>query len=383
VTAIAAGQTHALALLSGKTVVSWGDDREGELGNGAQEPMSVHPTPVSGLSGVAQIAAGEEDSAAVLESGELMTWGMNTLGSLGIGADGAAVDSPVQVTALGMVAGVSAGGGHMLAFGEAQPGITHITPSSGPAAGGTELTITGSNLAGASAVRFGASTATSFTPVSATTVTAVAPAGSGTVDVTVVTPGGSTPSTPADRFTYLTQPSIAKLSAKGGPATGGTEVTITGSGFAAPAEVHFGEATATSITVNSPTSITATSPVNVSGTLDITVTTGGGTSATSSKTHFKSAPAVESISPSNGPLAGGNAVEVTGAGFAPGAGTTKLKFGKGSAKSVQCASTTSCTAIVPIGKATGTVDVVATANSAKGAAAPGDHYTYEIGRAHV
>jgi hypothetical protein len=375
VTAIAAGQKHALALLGDGTVVAWGDDREGELGNGAQEPMSVHPTPVSGLSGVTQIAAGEQDSAAILEAGTLMTWGANNLGSLGTGAAGAAADIPVPVTALGMVAGVSAGGGHMLAFGEQQPAVTGISPSSGAAAGGTKVTITGTNLTGASAVRFGSKAATSFEAVSSTTVKALAPAGTGTVDVTVVTPGGTTATTPGDRFAYLVTPTVTKLSVKGGPATGGTSVTITGTGFAAPAEVRFGEAAAATVTVNSPTSIEAVAPANVSGTVIVTVTTGGGTS-TSVKARFKYAPVVESVSPANGPLAGGNTVTVTGAGFAVGTGTTKLKFGR-SSKSVQCTTTTSCTAVVPLGKALGTFDVIAQANKAKSTANEGDRYTYE------
>jgi alpha-tubulin suppressor-like RCC1 family protein len=377
VTAIAAGQTHALALLGDKTVVGWGDDHEGQLGNGALEPMSVHPTPVSGLTNVAEITAGEQDSAAILESGTLMTWGMNNAGSLGIGTRGEAIDTPVQVTALGMVAGVSAGGSQMLAFGEAQPSVTAVSPASGPTSGGTEVTITGTNLGSASAVHFGASAASSFKAVSTSTVTAVAPAGTGTVDVTVATAAGTTAASSADHFTYVARPAISKLSAKGGPATGGTTVTITGTSFVAPAEVHFGEVAASSVTVNSPTSITAVSPPNVSGTLSVTVSTIGGASPASTKARFKYAPAVESVSPANGPLAGGTTVTITGAGFAVGAGVTKFKFGKGSSKSVQCASTTSCTVLVPAAATTGTVDVVATANKAKGATSESDRYTYE------
>ncbi|MCW3033705.1 MAG: hypothetical protein JWM60_2050, partial [Solirubrobacterales bacterium] len=361
VTAIAAGQTHALALLSDKTVVGWGDDHEGQLGNGVTEPMSVHPVAASGLANVAAITAGEQDSAAILESGTLMTWGMNNAGSLGIGTRSEAVDTPAQVTALGMVAGVAAGGAQMIAFGEAQPGVTAVSPSSGPTSGGTEVTITGTNLGSASAVHFGAGAATSVKALSSSTVTAVAPAGTGTVDVTVLTAAGTTPANPGDRFTYVARPAVSKLSTKGGPASGGTAVTITGTSFVAPAEVHFGEVAATSVTVNSPTSITAIAPQNVSGTLSVTVTTIGGTSPAGTKARFKYAPVVESVSPANGPLAGANTVTITGAGFAVGAGATKFKFGKASSKSVQCASTTSCTALVPAAGAAGTVDVVATA----------------------
>jgi alpha-tubulin suppressor-like RCC1 family protein len=375
VTAIAAGQTHALALLSDKTVVGWGDDHEGQLGNGVKEAMSVHPVPVSGLTNVAAIAAGEQDSAAIVASGSLMTWGADNVGSLGTGVRGEALPTPVQVTALGMVAGVSAGGAQMLAFGESQPSVTALSPSSGAASGGTEVTITGTNLGSASAVHFGAGAASSFTVLSPSTVTAIAPAGTGTVDVTVTTAAGTTPASPSSRFTYLARPTISKLSAKGGPATGGTAVTITGTGFVAPAEVRFGEAAASSVTVNSPTSITVLSPANTSGTLEVSVTTGGGTSATSTKTRFKYAPVVEAVTPPNGPLAGANTVTITGAGFAVGA--TQFKFASANSKSVQCASSTSCTVLVPAGKVAGVVHVIATASKVKSSAGEGDRYTYE------
>ena len=378
VTAIAAGSSHALALLEDHTVVAWGDDREGELGIGLQEPAIPHPAPVNGLTGVTQIAAGEQDSAAILESGELFDWGMNNLASLGLGSRSEAIDTPAHVTTLGMVAGVSSGNSQMIAFGEEQPSVASVSPSTGPLAGGTEVTITGTNLGQASAVNFGAAAATAVHVVSSTTVTAIAPAhAEGTVDVSVVTPTGATPATPVDRFTYQARPQVTKLSLKGGPATGGTIVTVTGAGFAGPVTVSFGGVPATSVTVDSPTSLTATSPANVGGTLDVTVTTSGGTSANNSKDRFKYTPVVESVSPANGPLAGGNTVTVTGAGFAVGTGLTKIRFGKGTSKSVLCESSSTCTVLVPAAKALGTVDVLAQANKAKSTAVEGDRYTYE------
>ena len=70
----------------------------------------------------------------------------------------------------------------------AAPTVTSISPSAGPLAGGTSVTITGTNLNGATAVNFGGVAGTGVVVNSATSVTAVAPAGAaGTVDVTVVT----------------------------------------------------------------------------------------------------------------------------------------------------------------------------------------------------
>ncbi len=377
VKAIAAGTTHALALLSGGTVEDWGDEREGALGNGSTEGTQVHPTAVPGLSGVAQIAAGELDSAALLESGSLETWGSNSQGDLGLGTHGAPVASPTLVSTLGQVAGITVGGAEMIAFGGALPTVSSISPSSGKAAGGTEVTITGTGLGNATAVHFGAAAATSFHVESPTTVVAVAPAGTGTVDVTVATSSGTTGKVPADRFTYLALPTVTKLSAKEGPASGGTPVTLTGTNFLPGAEVSFGGAAATSVVVNSATSITAVTTVSSAGSKFVTVTTGGGTSATSSKAKFKFTPVIEAVEPAEGPLAGGNTVTVQGAGFAPGTNTTKIKFGKSVSHSVTCSSGSTCSAVVPAAKAPGTVELEVTAEKANSAASPGDRYTYE------
>ena len=85
------------------------------------------------------------------------------------------------------------------------PTVTTVSPSSGPGAGGTTVTITGTNFDGTTAVSFGSTPAASFNVVSDTTITAVAPAGAGTVDVTVRNPGQSS-ATSADRFTYTSTP---------------------------------------------------------------------------------------------------------------------------------------------------------------------------------
>ena len=80
--------------------------------------------------------------------------------------------------------------------------VTAVSPSTGSAAGGTVVTITGSGFTGATGVDFGTVPATSFTVVSNTVITADSPPGSGTVDVTVVTPAGNSPTSPADHFTF-------------------------------------------------------------------------------------------------------------------------------------------------------------------------------------
>jgi adhesin/invasin len=83
------------------------------------------------------------------------------------------------------------------------PAVTAVSPNNGVRAGGTKVTITGTNLSGVTAVMFGSTPASSFTVNKKGVLTAVAPAGAGVVDIVVATAGGRTAVVPADQFTYL------------------------------------------------------------------------------------------------------------------------------------------------------------------------------------
>ena len=117
VVAIAAGSFHSLAVLSNGTVVAWGDNAYGELGNGGHN--SSTPVAVSGLSGVTQVAGGEYHSLALRSNGTVMAWGMNVYGQLGNGT----IDTistphptPTPVSGLAGVTQVAAGQYHSLAL---------------------------------------------------------------------------------------------------------------------------------------------------------------------------------------------------------------------------------------------------------------------------
>ncbi len=168
------------------------------------------------------------------------------------------------------------------------PIVNSVSPSGGPIAGGTSVTITGTNLTGASAVKFGTVAATSFTPVSATSVTATAPAEvAGTVDVTVTTPAGTSATSAADDYTYYGIPTVTGVAPNTGPSTGGTSVTVTGTNLAGETAVKFGSNAGSGVAVNGGgTSLTVNSPSGAVATVDVTVTTPGGTSATSSADQF-------------------------------------------------------------------------------------------------
>ncbi len=257
------------------------------------------------------------------------------------------------------------------------PRVTHIEPGEGPATGGTTVTLEGADLSGASVVQFGGSNA-GFTVESANRISAVAPPGHGTVDVTVTTGYGTSATSPADRFSYVAAPTISKISPNKGEAAGGQPVTITGTNFTGASVVRFGSVTATGASVKSQTEIVVPAPAHTSEAVDVTVTTSGGTSATSKKDMFKyGKPTVTGVSPAAGALGGGTAVTITGSGFALGSSTVFL-FGKAQAVGVACSSPGSCTATSPPGAKAGVVNVIAEVGKAKSKKSPpGDEFNYE------
>ncbi len=378
VTAIAAGSDHAMALLGDGEVETWGGNGAGQLGNGSEGGTSNVPSVAPGLSGVTAIAAGAHHSLALLSGGSVLAWGYNPDGQLGNGGN---INSPVPVAVkgIGEVAGIAGGGSHSLSFGPPPPSVSGVSPSSGPQPGGTSVTITGANFGEASAVRFGATPASSFTVGSATSITAVAPAGTGVVDVSVTTPVSTSSPSSADKFTYLPPPTVTKVKVNKGPASGGTSVTITGTALSGATAVSFGANAASQFTVSSATSITAVSPPGSSGPVDVSVTTASGTSSISSHDVFKyEAPTIGGVSPANGAAAGGTSIAVTGSGFAIGAGATVFEFGKAQATGVECSSTSSCTLVTPAAKKPGVLDIVAAVGKSKSKKSPPvDQYTYE------
>ena len=232
------------------------------------------------------------------------------------------------------------------------PAVSGVSPNSGPAAGGTLVTVSGSGLTGAGAITFGGVPGSSITVNSDSSLTALAPPGTGTVDVQVTTPSGTSPVSSSDKFTYLAPvPTVSSVSPNSGSVSGGTTVVITGNGFTGATSVNFGSNPGVINSVTN-TSITATSPAGVTGAVDVTVTTPGGTSATSSLDKFTYGPYISNIAPATGPQAGGTTVTITGTGLS---GASSVAFGANSA--IPTSSTaTSLTVVTPAG-AVGPVSV--------------------------
>jgi Bacterial Ig-like domain (group 3)/Autotransporter beta-domain/IPT/TIG domain len=112
-----------------------------------------------------------------------------------------------------------------IAVAQAAPAVTSVVPNTGPTGGGTNVTITGINFTGVTAVKFGTTAASSFTVNSATSITATSPAGTGTVDLTVTTPGGTSATGSPDQFSYKAA-TTTTLSSSLNPSSFGQPVTF-------------------------------------------------------------------------------------------------------------------------------------------------------------
>ncbi len=255
----------------------------------------------------------------------------------------------------------------------APPTVTSVSPNNGPAAGGTAVTITGTNYAAGATVKFGSTAATNVTVVNSTTITATTPAGSaGAVTVTVTNSNGLSGSL-ASGFTYVVPPTVSGVNPNNGSTSGGTAVTITGTNFVSGATVTFGSAAATNVVVVSSTSITATTPAGAAGAVTVTVTNVGSQSGSlASGFTYVVRPTVSSVSPSSGVVAGGTAVTITGTNFAAGATVT---FGSTAATNVVVVSSTTITATTPAGTA-GAVTVTVTVSGQSGSLTNG--FTYVV-----
>jgi hypothetical protein len=271
---------------------------------------------------------------------------------------------------------------------EPAPVVTAISPTSGPNKGGTQVIITGTGFTSATKVAFGAA---SFGPPAtvlsetATRIVAISPPEApGGRNVFVTTPVGVSAGVPADLFTYqVAKPTVTGISSSSGPTTGGTQVTITGTGFTGATKVAFGAASfgpAATFTVVSDTTITATAPAEAVGARNVFVTNPGGTSVAVPADMFTyvataGKPTVTGISVSSGPTVGGTQVTITGTGFT---GATKVAFGAASFGPAALFTVVSSTEIIATSPAesAGSRNIFVTTPAGTSVGVPADVYTY-------
>lgn len=297
-------------------------------------------TPTSGKAGTSVIVTGTDlDTAtAVTIGGVSASFSPSSTTQMTVTVPAAAVTGPIAVSTPDGPA-TSAKNFTM------KPSISSISPTIGPV--GTLVTISGGGLTGATAVSFNGTPA-SFTPVSATTVTATVPATATTGQISVVTPTGT-----AKSGTFRVRPTITSFVP--GSATIGTSVVITGTTFVGVTAVKFHGTAATSYNVDSSTQVTAVVPAGTTtGTISVTTAGGTGTSSTS----FTVLPEIDSLSPSSGPA--GTPVTITGSGFNS---VKSVQFNGVTAKYTRVSST-QITTTVPKAATTGPVTVTTAAGTA-------------------
>jgi len=237
------------------------------------------------------------------------------------------------------------------------PTIDTISPGTGPASGGTVVTISGTNLDNATSVNFGNAPATDLNvlsrqcrlsffgvvciqPGSAESIQVTSPDGTaGSADITVTAPGGTSRVVPADEFTYNADPAIFSVTPNNGPA--GTVVKIMGHAFDNSSTVSFGGVAATNVTYTPRCAanicidgLTVTVPPEQvltqylsGGQVDITVTTAErGTSDISPQGLYSyntvQAPVITGVSPGTG--VPGTTVNITGTNLGE---ATEVDFG--------------------------------------------------------
>jgi hypothetical protein len=288
--------------------------------------------------------------------------------TVGAGGTSLAITTPAHAAGIvEVVVSTPGGSSGLLGFTyiPPPPTATSLAPAFGPTAGGTEVTVSGTDFVdGQTTVTIGGVTIPAgevTVAAGGTSLTFTAPAHpAGTVDVVVTTTGGGTG--PLD-FSYVAAPVAATINPGFGPVVGGTAVTVTGTDFVA------GQTTVTTGGVTIPagevtvgaggTSLTYTTPAHAAGTVDIVVTTPGGAAPPLEFTYYP-VPTASSLAPAFGPLAGGTAVTVTGTGFVAGQTTVTIGGRTIPAAEVTVNGTGTAARFTTPAHAAGTVEVVVT-----------------------
>lgn len=231
----------------------------------------------------------------------------------------------------------------------AAPTIVSVTPHLGSTAGGTTITVSGTNFTPTTTLTIGGIAATNINILNATTLTATTPAYvSGSLAKNVVVSNSVSSATLTSGYTYVASvPSLIGVSPNSGSINGGTTITLTGTDFTPGTTVTIGGVAATSINVVNATTLTAITPAYVSGLLikDIVINNGvGSATLLAGYTYVAVSPTVTGVSPSTGPITGSTLVTISGSGFTP---TTTVTIGGISATSINITSATSLTAITP------------------------------------
>jgi IPT/TIG domain/Autotransporter beta-domain len=290
-------------------------------------PALPPPPPSPTLSGISPNSGSTAGGTSVTISGTNLSGATVTIGgqpAAGVTVNGSGTSittttPPGSLGAANVVVTTPGGtvtGPGLFTYVTLPPTVTAVSPATGSTLGRTSVTITGTNFVQGATVTIGGVMATAVSAFSATTITAITPAGSaGAANVVVTTPAGNSGTTGNNRYTYVTSavPTVTAIAANSGTTAGGTSVTITGTNFTGATAATIGGSPATFVTVVNATTISAATPAHAAGAVSVTVTTPAGTgTGTSLFTYVAQPPTVSGISPNSGTTLGGAAITITG-----------------------------------------------------------------------
>ncbi len=346
---IAAGSNSALVITDEGSLYTWGVNSYGQLGNGTTTSSSI-PVSVSASGALAGKTVSSISlrgyTALVLDSeGGVYGWGYNGYGQLTMGASTASVSSPIELdTSMASIGGakiIEVGGNSSAIFvinskhdpylwGQNNLSYLGIGNNDSPIITPTKIL---QQITMPPSITLDGVELTDIEIISDTKALATTTSHSmGTVDLGIQLYDGQTDSL-IGAYEYAARPDPLIVTPSIGYVTGGDTTVIGGNNFRAGASVKVGDTDATVTNVTN-TAITIQTPANHAGNYDVTVTDEYGQSTTLSGafTYIEWPPVISSVSPSQGPEDGGQAVTVTGQNFAgsearykkviPGLGTT-------------------------------------------------------------
>jgi hypothetical protein len=301
------------------------------------------------------------------------------------GATTLAVTAPAHAKGTVDVIVTNAGGSSVVTaadrftYAPAAPVVTKLNVATASTLGGETVTVTGTDLAEASAVKVGSAAATGVKVASPTSLTFTVPAGlsAGGYDVTVTTPYGTSAATWAGRLTLVAPPvpTVSKLSVSSGSTITTTPVVVTGTGFGTLKSVTAG-GTVLVYTKQSETQITVTMPAHAAGKVNLKLTNAGGAfEATSLPFTYVAppAPVVSSVSPSFGSAKTSTTIELSGANL----GTATKVTASNVSLTFTRISESKLRVVVPA-HAVGTVTLQVTTPAGVSSTSPGATFTYRV-----
>ena len=263
--------------------------------------------------------------------------------------------------------------------------LSSLSPTQGKASGGATVTLSGTGFADGMTVLVGGTPmdASSVFVLDATSAQVLMPPhDTGLVDLTVALPGPGPKDPPftsklSAAFLYFNDLVITAIDPAKGPVSGGTPVTIKGTGFSGKTSVLIGGKPAIGVQVVADDEVIAVTPPGVFGAVPVHVVNERGAGLMNKGFFYFAAPTIAALNPAAGPTAGGTAVTLTGTGFTK---DTDVSFGPAKASVLEFVSDKILKIATPPG-AEGKTTVVATTAFGSGSLEGGYVYLDDKGQA--